>query len=174
LRKGKVVQLEKELEELTTALRRDVGEVRRTIFALRPLDLETLGFLPALEKFISDFANSNDIQVDLERLGSLTNLSTKLQSALFRLIQESLNNIRKHAHASHAWIQLEVDERWAKLTVRDDGKGFNPEQALQAARQRGSVGMIQMRERVERAGGSFDLDTALGKGTRIDVKLPMK
>jgi signal transduction histidine kinase len=91
------------------------------------------------------------------------------------LTQEALNNIRKHARAKHVWITLTFDDpRAAVLHVRDDGAGFDLEQALQAARARGSVGLVQMRERAERAGGSFSIQTAPGKGTEIHVELPTR
>ncbi len=174
LQRGDQEGLDKELEEMTAALRNDVREVRRTIFALRPLDLEALGFLPALEKFINDFGSAHDLKISFRRRGDASNLSPKLQTALFRLAQESLNNIRKHARATKVWIDLTLTKSWATLQVRDDGRGFDPAQALPEARVRCSVGMIQMRERAERAGGSFDLDTAPGQGTKIKVKLPIK
>lgn len=174
MRKGKSVELDKELVALSDTLRRDVGEVRRTIFALRPLDIEKLGFVPALEKFTSDFAASNDVEMHLNINGDAAHLSPKLQSALFRLVQESLNNVRKHANAKKVWVDLNVDAQWANLKVRDDGIGFEPEETLALARKRGSVGMLHMRERAERAGGNFELKSAPGKGTKIEVKLPIK
>jgi signal transduction histidine kinase/CheY-like chemotaxis protein len=174
LERGENDQLEKEFEEMRAALQNDVREVRRTIFALRPVDLETLGLLPALEKFTKEFGNANDLKVHFKHKADISDLSPKLQTALFRLIQESLNNIRKHARATSAWIELELTEEWASLLVRDNGRGFDPAQALDAARQRGSVGLIQMRERAERAGGSFHLESTPGKGTTTRVKLPIK
>jgi signal transduction histidine kinase len=91
------------------------------------------------------------------------------------LTQEALNNIRKHAQAKHVWVDLTFDERRAAtLGVRDDGRGFQVESALAAAHNRGSVGVVQMRERAERAGGTFSLESAPGKGTRIQVQLPIR
>src|SRR5258708_25306601 len=100
--------------------------------------------------------------------------SPKSQSAIYRLTQEALNNIRKHAHASNVWIKFGFDDRWATLEVRDDGEGFDMIKALDAARGRGSVGILQMRERTERAGGMFEIETDVGKGTMIHVKLPVR
>ncbi|MGE5138193.1 MAG: GAF domain-containing protein [Rudaea sp.] len=174
MQRGDLAQLEKELDEMTTALRNDAREVRRTIYALRPVDLEALGFMPALDKFTQDFGSSNDIRVYLQMQGAASALSPKLQTALFRLVQESLNNVRKHAHASSVWIDLELDGSWAALAVRDDGQGFEPDKAFADARRRGSVGMVQMRERAERAGGAFEFETRPGQGTTIRVKLPIK
>jgi two-component system NarL family sensor kinase len=104
----------------------------------------------------------------------VTRLSPKVQSALYRLAQEALNNIRKHARAENVWLDFEIDASWASLSVRDDGAGFDPIKALDAARGRGSVGILQMRERTERAGGSFAIETDMGKGTVIRVKLPVR
>lgn len=174
LHKGRRAQVEKEMGEAIVALRNDMREVRRTIFALRPLDIESLGFLPALEKFTNEFGTANDIRVVFKHSGDASTISTKLQTALFRLAQESLNNIRKHAGARSVWIELELTDAWTTLTVRDDGRGFESTSALAEARARGSVGLVQMRERAERAGGSFQVETAPGQGTLIRVKLPIK
>jgi two-component system NarL family sensor kinase len=107
--------------------------------------------------------------------GDASDLPPKMETALFRLTQEALNNIRKHAHAKHVWVELTLDDHArAVLRVRDDGAGFDLAQAAAAARTRGSVGLVQMRERAERAGGHFSIETAPGKGTQIQVELPMR
>lgn len=171
---GKAIDLDKELEQLNQTLRRDVREIRQTIFALRPVEIETLGFVPAIKKFLQDFGVANDSKVHFDVHGDAGFLAPKSQSALYRLAQEALNNVRKHAQASNVWLDLDVNEKWATLAVRDDGQGFDLIQALDAARARGSVGVLQMRERTERAGGTFDIETDVGKGTTIRVKLPVR
>ncbi len=173
-RMGKEINLARELEQLIQTLRRDVREVRQTIFALRPVEIETLGFVPALEKFVQDFGNANETHTHFRVRGEMGGISPKSQSALYRLAQEALHNIRKHANASNVWVHLDLDREWAHLQVRDDGKGFDIIQALDAARGRGSVGILQMRERTERAGGTFEIETATGQGTIIRVKLPLR
>jgi signal transduction histidine kinase/CheY-like chemotaxis protein len=174
LSQGKDRELKGELREVSAQLRRDLRDVRRIIFALRPLDIEAIGFLPALQKFVKEFGPANEIETALVVQGEPVHLSPKLETALFRLTQESLNNIRKHAHAKHAWVNLAFEDGAASLTVRDDGRGFDTEQAMKAARARGSVGLVQMRERAERAGGTFELATVPGKGTHIQVRLPIR
>ena len=172
---GKDRELRKELDEISSQLRRDIRDVRHTIFALRPLDIETEGFLPALQKFTKEFAQANEVELELNVRGNATQLAPKLETALFRLIQEALNNIRKHAKAKHVWIDLALDDgAHATLNVRDDGAGFELEKEMHAARARKSFGLLQMRERAERAGGTFALETAPGKGTLIHVALPMR
>ncbi len=175
LEQGEEQELAKELKELSEQLRRDAREVRRVIFALRPPEIEALGFLPALQKFVREFGQSNEIQTHLSVHGEAGPLSPKLETALFRLIQETLNNIRKHARAQNAWVELEFQkEQTAILRVRDDGHGFEIAAAAPAAQARGSVGLVQMRERAERAGGKFFIESAPGKGTQIRVELPMR
>ncbi len=173
-RMGRDIDLGKELEQLNQTLRRDVREVRQTIFALRPVEIETLGFVPAIVKFAQDFGMANEIQVHLNVQGDAAPLAPKAQSALYRLVQEALNNTRKHARASNVWLDFSCDEQTARLIVADDGKGFDMMKALDAARGRGSVGILQMRERTERAGGTFEIETDVGKGTRIEVSLPLR
>lgn len=171
---GKEIDFPKELEQLNQTLRRDVREVRQTIFALRPVEIETLGFVPALDKFVRDFGNANDLRVHLQANGDAARLAPKTQSALYRLVQEAVNNVRKHAQAADVWIELAFTPEWVTLVVRDNGVGFDMMKALDAARGRGSVGILQMRERTERAGGTFEIETAQGKGTMIRVRLPVR
>jgi signal transduction histidine kinase len=173
-RLGKQIDLAKELEQLNQTLRRDVREVRQTIFALRPVEIEVLGFVPAVEKFVQDFGTANELKLHLNIRGDAGRLTPKSQSALYRLAQEALNNIRKHAQAANVWLDLEMDSTWAIMVVRDDGKGFDMIRALDAARGRGSVGILQMRERTERAGGTFEIQTYEGQGTTIRVTLPVR
>jgi signal transduction histidine kinase len=172
---GKGKEVREELDEISGQLRRDLRDVRHTIFALRPLDIETQGFLPALKRFTKEFAQSNEVELQLTVQGDASHLAPKMETALFRLTQEALNNIRKHARAKHVWVELNFeDQHAATLRVRDDGAGFDLEKALHAARARGSVGLVQMRERSERAGGRFAIETAPGKGTQIQVELPVR
>ena len=175
LSQGKDREVKTELRAISDQLRRDTRDVRHIIFALRPLDIESQGFLPALEGFAKEFGKANEIELQFEVAGDVSRLPPKLETALFRLTQEALNNIRKHANAKHVWINLSINNRrGAVLRVRDDGQGFDVNEALQAARARGSVGLVQMRERTERAGGVFSIETAPGKGTTIEVQLPVR
>ncbi len=175
LTRGDEKGLQKELREISEQLRLDAREVRRVIFALRPLDIEALGFLPALEKFTREFAQANDIQVHYQVQGDGSHLPPKLETALFRLTQEALNNVRRHARAKHTWINLAfLEEGRSRLSIRDDGCGFDVEKVLVMARLRGRVGLVQMRERAERAGGTFSIESTAGVGTCIQVELPIR
>ncbi len=175
LDRGEEKETQRELREMTEQLRQDAREVRRVIFALRPLDIESLGFVPALEKFVTEFAAANDVQVHFEIRGELQHLPAKVETALFRLTQEALNNVRKHSRAKNAWVCLErAAGQTVTLGIEDDGRGFDMTQQLQNAQGRGSVGLLHMRERAERAGGTFAVESTPGTGTQIRVELPVR
>ncbi len=164
-------QMHLELDALRDLLGRNIREVRRAIFALRPVALDELGFYPALHQFVTDFGEQNQIDVDL-RLADEVRLPASLEPVLFRIIQESLHNVARHAQATSAWVSLAVAGGAVHLTVRDNGVGFDPA-TLEQAERSGHVGLKQMRERVAALKGTFALHTAPGQGTEIRISLPV-
>ena len=161
-----------ELDMLQDFLRENIHEVRRSIFALRPLALDELGFFPALRQFLSDFGEQNQLQIDWHLEGEQTNLPVDLELALFRIIQETLNNVGKHAHAQTVWLELALQAGAVILKIRDDGQGFDLK-LLEAAARHGQLGLKQMRERVEKGGGELKVESAVGLGTIIRVTWPL-
>jgi PAS domain S-box-containing protein len=162
-----------ELDSLRKLLDDNILEVRRSIFALRPVALEELGFYPALHQFIEEFGEQNQLHIDLHITGPQERLPTSLEPVLFRIVQESLNNVGKHARAQMVWVTLDLESSDAvKLSVRDDGAGFDPATLDQAVR-RGHLGLKQMRERVENMNGTFEVHSQLEHGTEINVSLPV-
>jgi PAS domain S-box-containing protein len=161
-----------ELDNLRKLLDDNIREVRRSIFALRPVALEELGFYPALNQFIEEFGEQNQLHIDLRITGPQERLPAFLEPVLFRIVQESLNNAGKHAQAQMIWIALDLESPDAvKLSVRDDGVGFDSAILDQAVR-RGHLGLKQMRERVENLNGTFEIHSQMGSGTEICVALP--
>lgn len=166
-------QMHAELDILRDLLSHNIREVRRAIFALRPVALDELGFYPALRRFAADFAEQNQIHVDLQVSGTEVHLPAFLEAVLFRIIQEALHNVARHARASTVWVELNLEEaETVHLTVRDDGVGFDPAILEQAARS-GHLGLKQMRERVAGLKGTFSLRSAPGQGTEIRISLPV-
>ncbi len=164
-------QMHAELDALRDLLSQHIRDVRRAIFALRPVALEELGFHPALRQFAADFGEQNQIDVVLQ-LADEAPLPTFMEAVLFRVVQEALHNVAKHARATTVWIALRVEGGAVHLTVRDDGVGFDPATLEEAAR-RGHVGLKQMRERVAGLKGTFTLQSAPGEGTEIRIILPL-
>jgi PAS domain S-box-containing protein len=166
-------EMHAELDALRELLRQKIRDVRRSIFALRPVALDELGFFPALRRFVSDFGEQNQLYVELHVLGPEGSLLPSLEPVLFRIVQEALNNVGKHAYASTAWVGLDLRaDDSVTLTVRDNGVGFDPAILDQAVR-RGHLGLKQMGERVEGLEGTLLLKSEAGQGTEIRVVLPL-
>ncbi len=159
-----------ELETAKTTLREQIKEVRRSIFALRPIDLERLGFLETVRQYVKDFGEQNDVKTTLELHGE-PKLSPTNEAVMFRILQESLNNIAKHSRAKNASVLLETAGEGVRLTVQDDGVGFDPMALTGRVTTAGGLGLVQMRERVEARGGHFEYSSASGQGTRITAMI---
>jgi PAS domain S-box-containing protein len=162
-----------EVEAMRAFLSEQIREVRRSIFALRPVALDELGFYPALRQFVDDFGEQNRLRIDLRVLGPEGRLPVLLEPVLFRIVQEALNNIGKHAQATTVWLDLDLtDDASAVLVIRDDGQGFDTTRLQQAA-QLGHLGLTQMRERVAELGGTFEIQSWIDRGTEIRVAVPV-
>ncbi|HXK43323.1 MAG TPA: two-component regulator propeller domain-containing protein, partial [Anaerolineae bacterium] len=167
-------QMHAEIDALRDLLSNNIREVRRAIFALRPVALDELGFYPALRQFVTELGEQNQLRIDLSVVGPPERLPSTLEPVLFRIIQEALNNVVRHARAGTAEVELRLDEPDVVcLCVRDDGVGFDPSTVEQAAL-RGHLGLKQMRERVARLRGTLTLHSAPGRGTEICVVLPVE
>ncbi len=132
--------------------------------------LDQLGLAPALRQLSDPVQRLHKAQVTLQ-LGPLRNLRRQTASAMYRLVQECLNNIAKHSGASRVNISLHSVDRELRLRVEDNGVGFREEEALS---KRDSFGLAGMRQRVALLGGKFDLDSRPGRGTRVLVSLPRR
>ncbi len=164
---GRAVQ---EVATARTILREQIREVRRSIFALRPIDLERYGLLETMRRYVQDFGEQNGVRTALTVEGEV-NLPPSDEAVVFRLLQESLNNVAKHAHAREVQVSLTGGER-ATLEVRDDGAGFDPAEASGRVSSAGGLGLTQMRERVESRGGRYQVESKPGAGTRVLAELP--
>lgn len=162
-------QIAAELKEIGQTTRRVIREVRRTIFALRPLDWTADGFLPALHHFVLGFVEQVGWQAKIDIDEDNLDIPSRLEPAIFRLVQESLNNVAKHAQASKIKVKLFYDGSCEDLVieVRDDGRGFEP-----TAVDRHGLGLRQMQNRVVSMGGDFQVSSAPGQGTLISARLP--
>ncbi len=160
-----------ELETAKTTLREQIKEVRRSIFALRPLDLERLGFLETVRLYTKDFGEQNNLKTTLELHGE-PSLSPTNEAVMFRILQEALNNVAKHSRAKSAIVTLQSHVSGAQLTVQDDGIGFDPQSLTGKVTTAGGLGLTQMRERVEARGGRFEFSSKPTMGTRVTAVIP--
>ncbi|MEJ2287695.1 MAG: GAF domain-containing sensor histidine kinase [Deinococcales bacterium] len=161
-----------ELDAAKDTVRETIKEVRRSIFALRPVDLERYGFLETVRRYAIDFGQQNDVHVRLE-LGDLPDLGIKSEAVLFRIFQEAMNNVAKHASARTVDIRVGADgDAMAFISVQDDGKGFDPITVGDRVTSAGGLGLRQMRERVQARGGRFEIESEPGRGTRVLAAVP--
>jgi signal transduction histidine kinase len=165
-----------ELVKIEDLARRTIKEIRHMLFTLRPLVLESQGLVAALrasaEKMKEMFAQEVTINVDDETL--LDEIEMGKQGVIFYLVEEAVNNARKHASADHIWVNLKAVEREiALLEIQDDGAGFNVAEINRAYDERGSLGMVNLRERTELINGFLNILSAPGKGTKVQVFIPL-
>jgi signal transduction histidine kinase len=164
-----------ELIKIEDLARRTTKEIRHMLFTLRPLILESQGLVAALqasaEKMKETFSQNVVIKVD-EKL--LEEIEMGKQGVIFYLVEEAVNNARKHAQATHIWVRLQpVEREIALLEIQDDGVGFNVAEINRAYDERGSLGMVNLRERTELVNGFLNILSAPGKGTKIQVFIPL-
>ena len=166
---------EDELQKIEELAHRTTKEIRHMLFTLRPLILESQGLNAALqamaEKMRETFGQNVIINVD----ESVTeNLEMGKQGVIFYIIEEAATNARKHANALHIWVRLRPFEtNIALLEIEDDGLGFDVEAVNKSYDKRGSLGMVNLRERTELVNGLLNVDSAPGKGARIQVYIPL-
>jgi two-component system sensor histidine kinase DegS len=161
-----------ELTELKGAVTTTFQKVREFIFDLRPMMLDDLGLNPTLKKSIEDYEQKSGIACNLTISGKDQRLPPHTEVTIFRVIQHLLNNVKKHAHATHVQISLIIEDDRAKAVVEDDGGGFDVESAMSASHQRKTIGLSSMKEQIEMLGGHIKIDSSMGKGTRVEFWLP--
>jgi two-component system nitrate/nitrite sensor histidine kinase NarX len=161
------------LGEMMTITGSAYDEVRQSIFGLRTMVSGSLGLVPKLTELLHDFSARNGILVEIEASDDLpSRLSVASEAQLVRIIQEALTNVRKHAKASRAWVRLRRQNCSMKVIIEDDGRGWDP--AAVPAQKSQHVGLEIMRERAESIGGTLEIETAPGKGTRVTATVPVE
>jgi len=170
-------KVETQLEQISSVVKRNIEELRRNIFDLRPVDLEGKSLFKALENFVTEFGRRWNLKTSCNIQGELMYISPEVESSLYRILQETLSNARQHAQCSQLWVELIVkDNQKISLEVRDDGQGFDKDyhqQDLQKGMRRG-LGLVSMRERAEGVGGQLIVESLKGRGTRILAELPLQ
>ncbi len=160
-----------ELDNLKNTANTTFQRIREFIFDLRPMMLDDLGLIPTLKRFTQTFETKTHLPTHLQTVGEYT-LSSYVEVTLFRATQELLNNTTRHAHASRVHVTLDMQNDPVVLTVEDDGSGFDVENALVVARQRGSSGLATLEKRMQMLGGKLQIQSSTGRGTRVRIELP--
>lgn len=166
-----------ELDELSSIAKRTNYEVRTMLFELRPLMLETQGLKVTLEQYLDRLrAKAGNTAIVLEGTDiDQIRLGSKVEGALFNMIQESVTNAIKHAKANHIWVRLQrLNDQMLEVVIQDDGVGFDKAAVLKSYERRGSFGLLNIDERARLVGGRAEIDSTPGKGTKITIFVPIE
>jgi PAS domain S-box-containing protein len=162
-------QLQEEIIRLQAMVRQIDSDLDFLAWELRPVALEEVGVVAALENFVQEWSKHFAIAAEFHTAGLNKDLTIEVETNLYRIAQEALNNVVKHAEASRVDVIFERRNNNAVLIIGDDGKGFDPED--QSAR---GIGMLSMRERAALIGGTLEIESAPGEGTTIFVRVPAR
>ena len=160
------------LEELRGSELETVEELRRISGALRPIYLEDLGFLPALEMLVQEAAGRTTARIRLEKEGPVRRFGPEVELTAYRIVQEALNNAIQHAQAQRIVVHVRCDPDGLVLSVVDDGAGFILPPRPDILTQAGHFGLVGMQERATHVGGILQVQTSPGEGTHVTVRLP--
>jgi signal transduction histidine kinase len=159
------------LGDLETLAEQTIENLRRLTRALRPIYLEDLGLVTALEMLANETNQADSLQVSFRQSGKERRLSGEVELALYRIAQEALSNVLRHAKATHASIQIAF-EKGIKLEIADDGIGFSVPKSPTDFAPSGHFGLLGIRERADLIGARLEVQSELGQGTRLIIHLP--
>jgi signal transduction histidine kinase len=150
---------------------KSVNAVHEFARELRPALLDDLGLIPALHAYIKIMSARTNLKINLSAFSGVENLNGESRTVLYRVAQESLTNVTRHAHASAVDISIRRLAGVVRMEVHDNGRSFSVEQML-SARTNKRLGLLGMRERVEMVGGTFLIESAPEHGTTVRVEMP--
>ncbi len=160
------------LEEVRSMTSTLIADIRRVIRAMRPIYLEDLGLLPAIEMLARDVETASGIPVAYAVDGPVKRLAAAQEIGLYRIVQEALANAARHAHAHAIQVRATFTDRALHLHIADDGQGFTPPERLSSLSQDGHFGLMGMHERADLIGAQLEVHASPGQGTTIDIHLP--
>lgn len=162
----------REVVDLKGQVRGSLEEMRKVIFNLRPMALDDLGLIPTLRKYVHDFEEKTRIRTVFDIKGKEHRLTSAMEAAVYRLVQEALSNVAKHSGAHQVLVEITYQAQLIKIIVKDDGSGFNMEELKRKQSTREHFGLVGMRERVELLEGRMEIQTASGQGAAIVIHIP--
>jgi two-component system sensor histidine kinase DegS len=168
--KNDMKEVKKKAEWIRDATLQSIEDLRRTSLDLRPSVLDDLGLVPALRWLVSNMSEESGINTRIIVKGNRRKLLPQAEVSIFRVVQEALNNIKRHSNAKKAVITLEFEADSLKITIKDDGKGFRPPQKFDRLAAKGKLGLIGMRQRTDFLGGTFRIRSRPGEGTKLLIE----
>jgi two-component system sensor histidine kinase UhpB len=166
-------ELKKQVADARELASNSLTELRRILSGLRPAILDDLGLVPAIRWFARSNLEQVGIHVVIKAPSIPLELSPAITTTLFRIVQEAISNVVRHAGAGSVTIVLQLSEGVVDLRIEDDGRGFNPQNVSRDAVELQRLGLLGIRERAELLGGVVSIESALEKGTRLQVSIPL-
>lgn len=162
-------RVRKAIQQAMTLTRANLEEARRSVLDLRAAPLEGKTLAQAVADLLENWSKTAEVQTHLEIEGGRRSLPVRIEAGLYRVVQESLTNIRRHAHANTVTIRISMTPESVYLMIEDDGYGFDPSNIPQEGR----YGLIGLNERVKLLGGTLNLQSNPNSGTRVEVQIPL-
>jgi len=159
------------LKELEALAEQTIENLRRLTRALRPIYLEDLGLVTALEMLAREMSQNSSLVIDFQKIGQERRLSHDVELSLYRIAQEALNNVIKHSKATRADLKITFETSVINVEVVDNGIGFAVPNSPTEFAPSGHFGLLGVHERVDLIGAKLEIESALGKGTSLKVKL---
>jgi signal transduction histidine kinase len=167
---GAPVEQIRELRSISTEA---LGELRQLIADLRPSQLDDLGLVAALQWYTQEFEKRYNLPTKFDIEGERTRLPSEYEIVLFRIVQEALTNVAKHAQASHVSVTLDAQPTQIQVSVCDDGHGFSPEKQLRGGTSLTGWGLLGIQERTALLGGKYEIESEPGHGTCVRAQIPI-
>lgn len=158
----------KEIHDLREMVKNSLSEVRRIIYDLRPMALDDLGLIPTLMKYLKNFQEHSGMEISFRNLGKEERLPSALEIAIFRFVQEAVQNAFKHANPTEVQVKTEIKATKVSVIIKDNGNGFD-----QNEKKEGAFGLLGMKERVNMLKGEMTINSKLNKGTMIMLTIPI-
>jgi signal transduction histidine kinase len=170
---GDVEKARSELIDLQDVLREGLERIRELIYNLYPKELSRAGLIGAIERFIDRLSETAGMEISFEHQGLERELPAALETTVFCIAQEALNNARKHAQASRVGLSLRCEGQRLRIVIRDDGCGFDVASLMARLADQNHYGLLSMDERAKLAGGSMELESSAGAGTILRFYFPV-
>lgn len=166
-----------ELAALRDLTRQATKQARLALFELRPLILETQGLVPALEAYVQQLQDNEAFDAHFQAADDLPKLTSSVSATVFSIVQEAVTNAKKHAAPADVWLRLSRENGGLRVVVEDNGTGFDPGEVEEGYDRRGSIGLLNMRERAELIDGQVEIQsstTSPGAGTRVILNVSLR
>ncbi len=163
-----------ELHDLKAQVRNTLQDIRKIIFDLRPMTLDDLGLIPTLRRYSDKFYERSGVKAELIVIGNEERLPQSIEVSIFRIVQEALTNIHKHARTKSALLKIEFQSHQLNLVIEDRGVGFDIDSVENKTGDRENYGLMSLNERAELIGGNLKILSQIGQGTKILVRIPLR